>query len=504
MATNDLMSRIFEEMVQNQFKDAFAPPNIEGLLKQLQGPAPSQQLPADLQAVVNNQPQNFPPEMTAAYTGLLSNNEEMGPPVPDSVRAGNRSLLAEADNLTSLDKLRNQAEQRVLNNQQTSSRFDQIMQGVGGMGKGLAGKIGSSANVIGRFARGLPGMFEEQARAGGLTALAPKYAANMQLMMDREQKARQLDINEAFGQRQLDIQEAMYNQRFGPKGSDTLSQRRIQSTQMGANGNLQVVMNDPSAPQGVDVIDTGVPYRRNLTVHVAPDGVIYGIDENDPSRTRQILLGAEEANERWDAYVAQKAKEKSAVTQAGLEAVAKFEYPAIYQGLKQGFAEIDDYMNDLQDTMSFAIDNAGGWNNVLKNRWPASDERRLNNRIISLQSNLTFENLVALKKSGVGLGAVSDAELRLLANRVAVLDIAAKPEELAADLQRIYSQYNKMKLNFYDLAVVAAEQAGVEKPTLEAFQTDPLRTNTLGANDVTPSESSVERTGTGGIRIRDN
>ena len=121
-----------------------------------------------------------------------------------------------------------------------------------------------------------------------------------------------------------------------------------------------------------------------------------------------------------------------------------------------------------------------------------------------MQSNLTFENLVALKKSGVGLGAVSDAELRLLANRVAVLDIAAKPEELAADLQRIYSQYNKMKLNFYDLAVVAAEQAGVEKPTLEAFQTDPLRTNTLGANDVTPSESSVERTGTGGIRIRDN
>ena len=475
MATNDLMSRIFEEMVQNQFKDALAPPNIDGLLKQLQGPAPSQQLPADLQAVVNNQPQNFPPEMTAAYTGLLSNNEEMGPPVPDSVRAGNRSLLAEADpviNLTSLDRLQDQSVQRSLDNQRTStpSRFDQIMQGLGGMGKGLAGKIGSSANVIGRFARGLPGMFEEQARAGGLTALAPKYAANMQKVMDREQKARQLDINEAFGQRQLDIQEAMYNQRFGPEGSDTLSQRRLHSTFEGGNGNQMIAMQDPSAPEGFRIHDSGIPWNPSLDIQRQPDGTFVAFDRNNPQKPPRILWKPTEAEAAHARAVDQAARMESATTTANLQAVKRHEYPATHLALEQGFDEIGMYMNDLQETISLAIDaNPGGWQAILTKGWPASDQRRLNNRITSLKANLTFENLVALKKSGVGLGAVSDAELKLLANRVAVLDIAAEPIDTVRDLRRIYSQYNMMQANFHDLAVVAAEQAGVEPTPLEDF-----------------------------------
>ena len=470
MATNDLMSRIFEEMVQNQFKDALAPPNIDGLLKQLQGPAPSRELPADLQAVVNNQPQNFPPEMTAAYTGLLSNNEEMGPPVPDSVRAENPSLLAEANNLTSLDKLRNQAEQRVLNNQQTSSRFDQIMQGVGGMGKGLAGKIGSSANFIGSLANNLSGMFEERERKGGLSALAPNRAKSMQLIMDREQKARQLDINEAFGQRQLDIQEAMYNQRFGPEGSDTLSQRRLHSTFEGGNGNQMIAMQDPSAPEGFRIHDSGIKWNPSLDIQRQPDGTFVAFNRNNPQEPPRILWKPTEAEAAHARAVDQAVRMESATTTANLQAVKRHEYPATHLALEQGFDELGMYMDDLQETISLAIDtNPGGWQAILTKGWPASDQRRLNNRITSLKANLTFENLVALKKSGVGLGAVSDAELQLLANKVAVLDIAAEPIDTVRDLRRIYSQYNMMQANFHDLAVVAAEQAGVEPTPLEDF-----------------------------------
>lgn len=453
MAINDLMSRAFDEMVSqklgnllnpDRFKDEEARMGLlglEDLYRQLQQPVEAPQ----------DQPE--PQGRDGLIGRLIDAGEKMHTDVPQSE---NQGLIAPT---VLTDAAKNQTTgvpisipNRYVGDDSAPSLFNRTLQQFGRPGQGLARALNPITSKIGNIAGDWSQMLEKRARAGGLSALAPEYSASMQNVMDREQKEREL------------------NMRFGPEGSATLSQRRLHSTFEGGNGNQMIAMQDPNAPEGFRIHDSGIPWNPSLDIQRQPDGTFVAFDRNNPQKPPRILWKPTEAEAAHARAVDQAARMESATTKARLQAVAKFEYPATHLALEQGFDEIGMYMNDLQETISLAIDtNPGGWQAILTKGWPASDQRRLNNRITSLKANLTFENLVALKKSGVGLGAVSDAELKLLADRVAVLDIAAEPIDTVRDLRRIYSQYNMMQANFHDLAVVAAEQAGVEPTPLEDF-----------------------------------
>jgi len=75
---------------------------------------------------------------------------------------------------------------------------------------------------------------------------------------------------------------------------------------------------------------------------------------------------------------------------------------------------------------------------------PWSDASALRNMGTTLESNLAFDTLVALKAAGGTLGAVSEAELKLLKSEISKFDANMKPQDVIAQLDRVDREYRRL------------------------------------------------------------
>jgi hypothetical protein len=76
---------------------------------------------------------------------------------------------------------------------------------------------------------------------------------------------------------------------------------------------------------------------------------------------------------------------------------------------------------------------------------PGTPGANLRSTINTIKSNLAFDRLQAMRdasKTGGALGAVSEAELKLLESSIASLDTSQSAEQLAENLQKVYDHYN--------------------------------------------------------------
>jgi hypothetical protein len=72
---------------------------------------------------------------------------------------------------------------------------------------------------------------------------------------------------------------------------------------------------------------------------------------------------------------------------------------------------------------------------------PATPARTLRRHIESIQGNIGIDSLLAIKRSGAGLGAIPQAQLEMLASLMGNLDASQSPDELKFNLQRIQEIY---------------------------------------------------------------
>lgn len=78
-------------------------------------------------------------------------------------------------------------------------------------------------------------------------------------------------------------------------------------------------------------------------------------------------------------------------------------------------------------------------------RIPGTSARELAGSLETIKSAVSFDKLLQIKKSGAGLGALSDSELSLLGSSIASLDIGQHPDVLEKNLQRVRTIYGKAR-----------------------------------------------------------
>lgn len=103
-------------------------------------------------------------------------------------------------------------------------------------------------------------------------------------------------------------------------------------------------------------------------------------------------------------------------------------------------------VDDTQRALD-VLDKSGGWAagagsylSVL----PSTPARTLNKHIESIKGNIGIDSLLAIKRSGAGLGAIPQAQLEMLASLMGNLDAAQSPAELRYNLTRIEEIYSEI------------------------------------------------------------
>lgn len=96
------------------------------------------------------------------------------------------------------------------------------------------------------------------------------------------------------------------------------------------------------------------------------------------------------------------------------------------------------------------LDSAGNWaagRGEVLSRLPNSVARQMKSELDTLKSMVSFNRLLEIKKSGAGLGALSDSELNLLGASLGSLDQGLPPEVLRARLTTVRSLLSKVRDN---------------------------------------------------------
>lgn len=93
------------------------------------------------------------------------------------------------------------------------------------------------------------------------------------------------------------------------------------------------------------------------------------------------------------------------------------------------------------DVLDRAGNLAAGPGSLLANI-PATDARELRGHIDSIKGNIGIDQLLKIKASGAGLGAIPQAQLEMLASLLGNLDSGQNPESLRYNLQRVQEIYS--------------------------------------------------------------
>ena len=117
---------------------------------------------------------------------------------------------------------------------------------------------------------------------------------------------------------------------------------------------------------------------------------------------------------------------------------------------------------------------AAGRGAVLSNI-PGTSARELAGSLETIKSAVSFDKLLQIKKSGAGLGALSDSELGLLGSSIANLHISQHPDVLAANLGRVRTIYGKAR------SAIQADLARLKGPG-----TSPVDTARVGQQNLDP------------------
>lgn len=94
-------------------------------------------------------------------------------------------------------------------------------------------------------------------------------------------------------------------------------------------------------------------------------------------------------------------------------------------------------------------------------RIPATEARKMRGLIMSVQSNIGFDQLLRIKRSGAGLGNVTEQQLESLASVLGRLEQAQSAEELARNLSRVERIYSEIvRTSGEDLEALKAQFEG--------------------------------------------
>lgn len=112
-------------------------------------------------------------------------------------------------------------------------------------------------------------------------------------------------------------------------------------------------------------------------------------------------------------------------------------------------AAVDNTLATVAEAEGFVAEGGAGWEYFFLAPLPyGTDSRKLANRVETLQGNLAFDKLDAMRKSsptGGALGQVSNIELGLLKAALTALDPTAGAEELNAQLAKVKKHYTNYK-----------------------------------------------------------
>ena len=112
-------------------------------------------------------------------------------------------------------------------------------------------------------------------------------------------------------------------------------------------------------------------------------------------------------------------------------------------------AAVDNTLATVAEAEGLVAKGGAGWEYFFLAPFPAgTDSRKLANRVETLQGNLAFDKLDAMRKSsptGGALGQVSNIELGLLKAALTALDPTAGAEELNAQLAKVKTHYTNYK-----------------------------------------------------------
>jgi len=211
MAINDVMAKVWDEMLSKELGDLVDPdnnflkqPNVDSLLSQLNPimyenngstSQPAQGRPGLIGKAIDASQGMFGGEPTQNNQSNIPQGLIPSTILSDAAKNQTTGVPIEASGLN-------------IRNELSPSLFNRTLQRFGGMGEGLARKLNPVTDTIGGLAGDWSQMLEQRARKGGLSALAPEYSAGMQKVMDREQKERELNMR--YGPGSLESQNQAY------------------------------------------------------------------------------------------------------------------------------------------------------------------------------------------------------------------------------------------------------------------------------------------------------
>lgn len=210
---------------------------------------------------------------------------------------------------------------------------------------------------------------------------------------------------------------------------------------------------------------------KSGTTYNIPSGYV-PIDPANPAAGIKPIPGSKAEREMLASQEAEEAEETT----------ARMEYGRVLDVVKQAKDLIGPFTTGIVGKVAAEI--------------PGTTRKDLEGYIDTLQANLTFDNLKAMKAQSAtgasGLGQVSEREGRLLAAKVASLDADQKPETLRSNLDAIERHYSNF-LSMLDGELPEGYSEEAQAETVQVSSPEQAEKLAPGTRYVTPDGQEYVR-----------